>query len=309
MKSKIVKELKHISIIYTFNDVGNFVGGSRCGIKESIDYFEQFLISYESIKQNWLGNNFTYDIHLVHSKPFAEKKLSILSNLDVTLHHIKNSFEPNILRHHAFLIDLDCDFRLVLDNDVIAVNEPMLNFDMDIQCQLGGSKWNHIQWKEICSWLNIKCPSQIPIITEFGNFEKYSLKEYFKYFKTKKYNDLFPSFNGGVIFVKNTISKQYGHTLVSCAMKYFKNRKFKIRFLGIQDILGVVANEITPNWGVLPIGMNYILTNWFSDTIKNDVSYPMNNIYLLHYINLDKAHPKAKMINNIQKLVNKKYLK
>lgn len=304
-----MKKLKHISIIYTFNDVANFVGGSKCGIKQNISYFNQFLISYESIKQNWVNGKFTYDIHIIHSKPFSDEKLGILDKLDVTLHHIKNSFQPNILRHTALLIDLDCDFRLILDNDVIALNEPDFNFDLDIQLQLGGSKWNHKQWNELCDWLNISCPTQKPLISENGNFEKYSLKEYIEYFKTNEYANLFPSFNGGVIFVKNSISKQYGHTLVSCAMKYFRNPKFKVRFLGIQDILGVVANEITKKWGVLPIGINYILTEWFPQTIQRDVSYPTKDIYLLHYINLSAAHPKAKIILNLHNLIKNKYLK
>ena len=41
-----------IAIIYTFNDIAVFPGGQRAGIKSIIDYFQQFLISYESIKDN-----------------------------------------------------------------------------------------------------------------------------------------------------------------------------------------------------------------------------------------------------------------
>mgnify|MGYP001052881683 FL=1 len=68
----------HIAIIYTFNDIPEFPGGQRGGVKSFIDYFEQFLISYESINDNWKGDTFTYEFHIIHTKPFSQKKYKLL---------------------------------------------------------------------------------------------------------------------------------------------------------------------------------------------------------------------------------------
>ena len=71
-------KLPHIAIIYTFNDIKGFPGGQRGGIKSFIDYFEQFLISYESINDNWKGETFTYEFHIIHSIKFSSEKYKIL---------------------------------------------------------------------------------------------------------------------------------------------------------------------------------------------------------------------------------------
>jgi len=301
-------KLPHIAIIYTFNDIEGFPGGQRGGVKSFIDYFEQFLISYESISENWKGETFTYEFHIVHSKPFSDKKAKLLKDIGVTSHFVKNIFEPTLLRSNAFLLELECDFRLVLDNDTIGISEPDFDFSMDIQGGFGGCKWTRKQWEGICDWLNIPCPNGEPIIKENGGFDKWNSNEYLHYIKTGDSSNLFPYWNAGVIFVRNTISNQYGTALVASSVKYFRNPEYKVNFLTIQDVLGVTANYVTKKWSTLPIGTNMLCLYNQPKVVEFNQNYK-GKVSLVHYIMLYKHQKFGPMVVNYHNQIKEKYLK
>ena len=52
--------------------------------------------------------------------------------MGVNVHFIKNAFGNTMMRSNAFLIDLDCDFRLAMDNDLVGISEPDFDFNIDI---------------------------------------------------------------------------------------------------------------------------------------------------------------------------------
>lgn len=298
----------HIAIIYTFNDIAEFPGGQRAGIKSFIDYFEQFLISYESIKDNWKGETFTYEFHIIHSIKFSDKKYKLLEDLGVNVHFIKNAFGNTMMRSNAFLIDLDCDFRLAMDNDLIGVSEPDFNFNMDIQGGFGGCKWNRKQWEDLCEWMNLPCPDGIPLTNGPGSFSNWNSNEYIKYVTTGSDDGLFPYWNAGVLFIRNSISKYYGSLLVSACLKYFKQPQYETPFCFVQDCLGVVANAVTDKWSTLPIGTNMLCLFNQPKVVEFNQNYK-GKVSLVHYIMLYKNQRFGKMVVDYHNKIKEKYLK
>jgi len=298
----------HIAIIYTFNDIQSFAGGQRGGIKSFIDYFQQLLISYESISENWKGDKFTYEFHVVHSDKFSDKKQKLLDELGIITHRVKNAFGNVMLRSNGYLIDIDCDFRLLLDNDTLGLEEPEFDFNMDIQAMFGGCKWNRKEWEDICEWLNLPCPDGQPIRTDKGGYNKWNSFEYIKYITTGSSEGLFPYFNNGVMFIRNSLSKHFGALLVSTSWKYFKNPDYKVDAPLTQDVLGIVTNTITDKWSILPIGTNLLcLLNQpkvleFTENYKGKVS-------LIHYIMLKKNQRFGDIVMKYFNQINEKYLK
>lgn len=69
-----------IAIITPFNDIEEIEGGSRSSIKQMISYFDQFLILYSSIEENWQNANFEFTFIILHSIPFERKKIKILNS-------------------------------------------------------------------------------------------------------------------------------------------------------------------------------------------------------------------------------------
>ena len=298
----------HIAIIYTFNDIPEFPGGQRGGVKSFIDYFEQFLISYESINDNWKGDTFTYEFHIIHTKPFSEKKYKLLDELGVNVHFIKNAFGNTMMRGNAFMIDIDCDFRLALDNDLIGVSEPDFDFDMDIQGGFGGSKWTRKEWENICEWLNIPCPPGTPITKGPGAFNNWSSNEYVRYITTGSDEGLFPYWNAGCLFIRNSISKYYGALLTASCFKYFKNPQYEVPYFFIQDCMGPVANAVTDKWSTLPIGTNMLCLYNQPKVVEFNQNYK-GKVSLVHYIMLYKNQRFGKMVVDYHNKIKEKYLK
>lgn len=300
------KNIPHIAIIYTFNDISGFVGGQRDGIKSVIDYFDQFLISYESINDNWKNDTFTYEFHIIHSKPFSDEKVDLLNKLGVNVHLIKNAFGDTLMRTNAFLIDIECDFRLALDNDTFGLTEPNFDFNMDIQGGFGGCKWNRKEWENICEWLNIPCPVGTPITKGPGSFNNWNSNEYTRYVKTGSDKGLFPYWNAGVLFIRNSVSKYYGALLTACSFKYFKNPQYKINHLFVQDCMGVVANAVTEKYSTLPIGTNMLCLNNQPQLVQFNQNYK-GKVSLIHYIKLNKGQRFSKMILEYYDNIKQKY--
>lgn len=298
----------HIAIIYTFNDIEKFAGGQRGGVKSFIDYFQQLLISYESITENWKGENFTYEFHVVHSDSFTDRKQKLLNELGITTHQVKNVFGKVMLRSNGYLIDVDCDFRLLLDNDTLGLSEPDFDFNMDIQAGFGGCKWTRKEWEEICEWLNLPCPDGQPIITGKGGFKRWNSFEYIRYVTTGKSEGLFPYFNNGVMLVRNSLSKYFGSMLISASVKYFKNPKYKIDSLFTQDVLGIVTNAVTDKWSIFPIGINMLCLLNQPKVLKFTENYK-GKVSLVHYIMLTKNQRFGDIVMKYYNQINEKYLK
>jgi hypothetical protein len=212
-----------------------------------------------------------------------------------------------MMRNNAYFIDVDCDFRLVLDNDTLGVSEPDFDFDMDIQGGFGGCKWNRKQWVDICEWLNIPCPPQTPI-TETGAFDNWNSLEYVRYINTGKWENLFPYWNAGVLFIRDSLSKFYGSMLVNTSIKYFRNPQYKMNKLFVQDTMGVSAHAVTTKYSALPIGTNMLCLYNQNSVVDFNERYK-GKVSLVHYIMLEKGQRFSKMILDYHLKIKEKYLK
>lgn len=292
--------MNKIAIIYTFDDkIVNYSGGSKSGIKKELSYFEQFLISYQSINENWNMDTFNYDFYIVHTDDFSEHNMNILNKLDVTLIKTNSLFGNVGKRIGAFSVDIECDFRLVLDNDTIALQTPDFDFSKDILVSYGGAIYPNNIYKSICEdILHIKTPSESTPQTSVVGF---SDLEYANYYQSDTNKRLFPALNAGAIMINNSISYEFGNRLAKAVnmiptfAKRFGGSSKKV----IQPVYGLVVNDVTDNWHHFDKGFNILLSTF--GRVKNVYQKYGGPIYLAHYIdhtNDDLIYKKIKYYKN-----------
>jgi len=285
------KILKHIylkypkiAIVICINEISKFAGTTSNGIKDSLSYVNQFLMLYYSIKENWF---FNYKIYLIHSRDFLDETYKNLNSLDIVLKKINT--ENLLIRPESYLLDINCDYRLVLDSDMIALKNPIFNFKYDAQAQYGDFNYESLP-KELFNVLKIKQPKE----TVFIQHEKIKsntkgiwsttncnlVKEYYKNELNyeKKY---YPIFNHGAILIKNKYSKILGEKIV-LYKKYFNT------YNG-QSVVGFIINDITKgNWTHFNKGFNFHLNIKRISPTKKKYIDTNNKIELLHYIHVAK---------------------
>lgn len=305
MKNK----LPHIAIIFTFNDIQHSPGSTKTGMKSYIDFFSQFMIAYESIRENWNQKYFTYEFFIIHTDDFNEDRKKILNSIDVTLIRTKCIFGYGAMRHLSFLEKIDCDFKLVLDNDVVGLSTPNFNFDKDALITYESSKYNYQQWISICEDLNLKVPIQKPIAIENGYYHSWNDNEYLYYYKNRPLYNLFPSLNAGAFLIKNDLSYLFGCLLGMCSAKYnnlvLSRDNVNIEYVS-QDIYGVCLDNITKNWEPFEFGFNFIFSN-----LPNLKNYSLNeydgNITLFHYISLNDDNKFSEIVKSYHNRIKEKY--
>jgi hypothetical protein len=284
--------MPHIAILYNFNDKKHTAGGSLFGIKQEISYLEQFLISVNSIKLNWVNQNFTYSFYVIHSIPFNEVVACRIQDAGVKLIYVNHN-RPTYLRTFCFTEDIKCDYRLILDNDTLAMGSPNFDFSKDILAGFGGSRFNQSSTDELCEILSIKIPNILPLIKR--NDYIFNGLEYKKYYEGIDYKNIFPYFNCGALLIKNSLSGNFGNLLnksIPVAETYAKNKNFTI-FL--QDFYGICVNHITHNWAAFDRGFNYII-NPNVPEIKSVMNSYTGNVSLIHYINCNKHSTYGQLI-------------
>lgn len=278
-----------IAIIITVNDILNFHGGSRSGIKKEISYFDQFLILYYSIKKHWCSEDFRYQIYLVHSIEFTEEKKMILDSIDVHTTLVNYPKHKTKIRPMAYYLNIDCDYRLVLDVDMLAMGKPKFDFSCDFQAMYGGNKYNMEQWKEICNLLECDFPNYPILKNNRGSYNDWSINEMYLYQIGKIHKKVFPYFNNGAIFIKNTLALEFvkkwedSRELFS---KYVKE-KFDVDIdLEGQDVIGIVLNDISKNWKPFERGFNFPIQESFDTSKELLEKQSKKGLSLVHYINV-----------------------
>ena len=291
LDEKIIKHINlkypRIAIIISINEIGKFVGTTSGGIKGRLSYVNQFLMLYYSIKDNWF---FNYQIYLIHSRDFLKETLKILNKLDVVLKKINT--KNLLIRPESYLLDINCDYRLVLDADMIALRNPTFNFNYDAQAQYGDFNYESLP-KKLFNVLQIKQPKEsdfiqyekIKVNNNSNLFSKTNFNLIEKYYKNelnyeRKY---YPIFNHGAILIKNKYSKILGEKLI-LYKKYFNTDSG-------QDVVGFIINDITKGkWTHFTKGFNFTINENLLGDIKSKKKYidEGNKIELLHYIYVNK---------------------
>lgn len=292
----------HIAIVFAFNDdIHRFIGGSRNGFKEEISYFDQFLMAEHSISNNWKDADFEFSIHIVHERPFNEENVARLNDLGIIMHRVIKIYPNSGLRHLAFNIDVDCDYILALDNDMVAINPPKFDYTKDALISYGGSRYNYETWKDICNHLNMRMPANAPLNTENGF--KINAMEYERYYNDKTSKILFPAVNAGALMIKKNLARQFSHTLAAALAKY---RIYSIDKIGkepyymVQNVYGIALNEVTQNWAPFERGFNLLL----SDALPGITDIYLKcgakeNVSLVHYIHYPVSDPMNYGLNDL----------
>ena len=304
---------KNIAVIIPLNDINEFQGGSKSGQKQSISYFDMFLMLYESIKGNWKKEKFYFKIILLHSLPFSYSNQEILEKLDITQIKVEPADHPLKLRPIAYTIDIDCDYRLILDADMIALQEPCFDFNKDIQAMYGGNKFNRNQWDKICCYFGIKTPNYLCLRLKPGRYGAWRVNENFIFNALNIFGieiKLFPYFNNGAILVKNEISNHLGTEFIKYRRLYteyiYKTESIDIDLEG-QDVIGLAIDNITKNWSSFDSGINFIIQEKYFLTKLLVKIFPYKRVCLFHYINLQENNLYLDKLNYYRDLIDRKY--
>lgn len=300
-----------ISIIIAFNDLKSFHGGSKNGIKEKIDYFNQFLMLYESVNENWGRNNFNYNFYVVHSIPFSDDRLKILESLNLNIVLVNYDKHKTKIRPMCYKIPIECDYRLVLDTDMIALKEPNFNFKYDALALYGGNKYNKSQWKKICQILGCQMPKKKVRIFRKGKYNEWSIKEHYLYHMGKIKDEKFPHFNNGAILIKNDLTPKFVNYWENYRRLYteYVKKEFNMDIdLEGQDVVGLAINQSTNNWSLFEKGFNFAIQEKLIEGKKLINEYS-NIPSLLHYINVTSENKYYDQINFFYEKILKKYYK
>jgi hypothetical protein len=298
-----------ISIVIALNEIKDFHGGSLNGIKSEIDYFTQFLMLYESINENWCEADFDFNFYLVHSIPFSDKSQKILDKIDVAQVLTDYSLHKTKIRPVCYSLQIECDFRLVLDVDMLALGVPKFDLTKDFLAMYGGNKYNWFQWKRICSFLDCKMPVQRVRFFGKGKYNYWSFKEHHCYQLGLSTVKKFPYFNNGAVLISNKISHDFSIRWDDFRISYttYVKREFNIDCdMEGQDVVGLAINDITENWGIFNTGINFILQDKFVEG-KVMVNQYEQQPSLIHYINASIDNPYFQLIKDYQTKVILKY--
>jgi len=302
----------NVVIITPFNEIEKFEGGSRSSIKEQISYFDQFLILYSSIIENWKDVDFKFSFLVLHSIPFKKKKQKILNKLDkLDSKLVTYELHPTKIRPLAYLIDIDCDYRLVLDVDMYALKKPTFNFNVDAQAMYGGNKYNNEQWEKICAFIGADKPKQKNLKKDKGGVTFWKIDNHVDYHLKGFETPIFPYFNNGAILIKNCFSKNLGKTWEEYKKKYINyinlNEKVKHQVSAGQNMIGLAIDNVVNSWLPFSPGFNFILQDKFTEGRKLIEEFSIDNVELFHYINVPKNSIYEKIILEKYKLIRKKY--
>ena len=232
-------------------------------LKKNFDYLHQFYFLYKSIKKYL--KNINYKIYILNTIPFTKKINNVLKKMGVIV-KTEKSDHPLFNRPESYIININCDYRMILDADTLFVSEfsiEMIDYikSKDAMGMYGHRNFNDKYYRKICNILDIKIPKEINQTKKNLNNGQWTIKNTYKY-NNKNYDmekRLFPYFNNGAIIVKNEISNKIG--------RLWKKNRNKLTRLGYNNFgqngeltIGLTINHITDNWGPLPKGFNLVLS-------------------------------------------------
>jgi hypothetical protein len=304
--------LNKVAIILPFNDIGEIHGGSRSGFKGQISYFDMFLMLVESIKENWQGKYFEYRIIALHSLPFSDEKKAILEQINVDVVKANYDEHPLKIRPAAYTMDFDCDFRLILDVDMIALKEPNFDFSKDVLSTYGGNKYNKGQWKDICAYLGCKTPNFVCLKLKIGHYRRWRFLEHYLYQAGWIKGRVFPYFNNGAVLIKNECAAKVGSVWLDFRRlytQYIQETQGADISLEGQDVIGLAINQITDNWSILPRGCNYIVQENFYLGRRLIARTELERLSLFHYISVSKGNLFFTIVDSYYSKVRSEYYK
>lgn len=243
-------------------------------VNKDIDMVSQFIILYNSIKNNW---NFKYRINLFYNKmyPFNEQDFNKLSKLDIDIFPINPDYKnPYMIRCNALThkVKNRGTHRLLLDCDTIALKNPSFDLSCDWQAMYANSVVN----KKYYEYIN----------TKFGyslNLENKTTGKLFNMYLSNIDNkNFFPHFNGGAFIMKEEICQFFKkYTMPSYQISYDNSVPRSIQHIGVQYGASFALVKSSDNWKPFDAGFNFLAKEY--DINK----FGKNKITLLHYCGIN----------------------
>ena len=241
----------HIDIICCINDIPkttNWDGQGKTKLfgDQHLDFVTQFIVLYNSIKQNW---RFPYTIYLCHSLPLSNNTRFRLENLDIVIRKISSPDPvkfPYLIRTSSWAMKTYGTHKLYLDTDMIALKNPKFDLEKDFLVMPCNS--------------NLMVDTKGQLISKFSKLIRHPIKKWSfgtnilsrmwegtlksEDYKTKRF---MPHINGGSILMKNKLSKLFSQTW----WNIFSALEWRVR--DHRPLLyadGLAITMLTDNWGV-----------------------------------------------------------
>lgn len=255
-------------------------------IKKEIDVVTQFVMLYNSIKDNW---KFDYRINLFYNKdiPFNEHDHELLESLDIDMYAVEPDWKtlPYAVRFNGSIHPLKnpSTHRLLLDCDMIALSEPTFDLSCDWQAMYAKTTFD----AKYCEYINQKFGYNIPLSykTNKEMFFEYNIMR-------KPYEELFPHFNGGAFLVREELCEKFKEsTSPSYDLAHDTNVPHHIRHMGVQYGASYALIKMSKNWKPFEPGFNYCLkASGLVDGVETFEKLSKDEISLLHYCG-NSAYP------------------
>lgn len=241
-------------------------------IYKKIDLIDQLIMAYYSIKKNW--KNLDYDISLFYNKdmPYNEEDTKLLESLEINLIPCSPDHPriPYMCRGAGLKMDLPKkgSHRLIMDCDVLALNEPTFNLEMDWQAMFAGNAL--IPNKDI-EYINKKYNYNL----DLSNFKRNDLfKSYL--LNPNKYDNFFPHFNAGAFLIKEELCKKFVSLYEDANSLTFDNN-ITSNHIAIQYARSFALIKLSKKWQPFQPGFNYLGKSF-------DIHiFGKENIILFHY--------------------------
>lgn len=239
-----------VNIAIAFNDVippkniGMVPGGKP-------SYYNQLLCLVNSIKKSWDTSLIDYSIHVFHSRDLHSDKKSKLESLGCEVIHDKRETTEYLCRENVFDHELDGDYTLLLDTDMIVLKTPDLDFEKDIYVRTEPTP-HQIRGQDIEKVSSI-----------LGTKDKRNLH-----------------FNTGCVLIRNSMKSKFYELFkenIKC-LEFLNNNN---RHMGIQSYLSLLIQCF--DWGLFDKGVNV-----FSRELS---SSDMSGVSILHYLGINGFTP------------------
>ena len=207
---------------------------------------ENFLRKILRLKKNWDSNVLDYSIHVFHSRALSDEKKNQLESLGCEVIHDPYEFIPYMCRESVFKYEMDGEYTLLLDTDMVVLKTPVFEYEKDVYARKAGSQ----------SVTNITESDILSLEVTMGS-------------PSNKYIH----FNGGCVLIRNSIKNEFHKRHVSNSDSLVSLLK-KNKHLGMQVYISLLIQGFS--WDYLDKGVNV-----FTQEIK---SKGLDEISILHYL-------------------------
>ena len=238
---------------------------------KSISLINQFSAFCKSIVRHL---QVPHRISIIHSNEFTTDEINILNMLPVDLLHCsckhKNIYDIASMRYK---IDtkIKGTHRLIAETDMLMLQNPNFDWDVDFQFGYGGSPPNRMIVESQISRFNLKT------LSEDINWNIPHL--FREYMKTGNHTNLPPGINNGLVLIKEEMAIRLYDEFLSEIMPLLIQEKFDkntAHFIG-QWMMGPILITLSDNWKPFPSSINYLLKEYDVNEFGKD------RIQLLHY--------------------------